>query len=141
MQKITPFLWFDGKAEEAMNFYVSLFKNSRIVSVKQYGEDGPGPKGTVITGTFQLEGQSACTTRWRNHLPLPVYPQRELDLPGRADSLPLESPHSGQVCGGQTIVFDVCQAPILCRSMRDACSEHNVATRVRRIESIVKQSL
>ena len=57
MQKITPFLWFDGKAEEAMKFYVSIFKNSEIVSVSRYGEGGPGPKGTVMTAVFQLEGQ------------------------------------------------------------------------------------
>src|ERR1700730_18047470 len=57
MQKITPFLWFDDKAEEAMNFYTSIFKNSKIVSVTRYGEAGPGPKGTVMTGTFHLEGQ------------------------------------------------------------------------------------
>ena len=57
MQKIVPFLWFDGKAEEAMNFYVSVFKNSRVVSVTRYGEAGPGPKGTVMSATFQLEGQ------------------------------------------------------------------------------------
>jgi predicted 3-demethylubiquinone-9 3-methyltransferase (glyoxalase superfamily) len=57
MQKITPFLWFDNNAEEAMNFYVSIFKNSRIVSVSRYGEGGPGLKGQVMTGTFELEGQ------------------------------------------------------------------------------------
>ena len=57
MQKITPFLWFDGKAEEAMNFYVSIFKNSKIVSVTRYGEAGPGPKGTVMTAKFELDGQ------------------------------------------------------------------------------------
>jgi predicted 3-demethylubiquinone-9 3-methyltransferase (glyoxalase superfamily) len=57
MQKIVPFLWFDGKAEEAMNFYVSVFNNSRVVSVTRYGEAGPGPKGTVMSATFQLEGQ------------------------------------------------------------------------------------
>ncbi len=57
MQKITPFLWFDGNAEEAMNFYVSIFKNSRVVSVTRYGEAGPGQKGKVMTGTFQLDGQ------------------------------------------------------------------------------------
>jgi predicted 3-demethylubiquinone-9 3-methyltransferase (glyoxalase superfamily) len=57
MQKITPFLWFDGKAEEAMNFYVSVFKNSKVVSVNRFGEAGPGPKGTVMSATFQLEGQ------------------------------------------------------------------------------------
>jgi len=57
MQKITPFLWFDGKAEEAMKFYVSIFKNSKIVNVSRYGEAGPGPKGTVMSGTFQLDGQ------------------------------------------------------------------------------------
>jgi len=56
LQKITPFLWFDSKAEEAMNFYVSLFKNSKVVSVTRYGEAGPGPKGTVMSATFQLDG-------------------------------------------------------------------------------------
>jgi predicted 3-demethylubiquinone-9 3-methyltransferase (glyoxalase superfamily) len=57
MQKITPFLWFDDKAEEAMKFYVSVFKNSKIGGLTRYGEEGPGPKGTVMTTTFQLEGQ------------------------------------------------------------------------------------
>jgi predicted 3-demethylubiquinone-9 3-methyltransferase (glyoxalase superfamily) len=57
MQKITPFLWFDGKAEEAMNFYVSVFKNSKLGNVTRYGEAGPGPKGTVMSATFQLDGQ------------------------------------------------------------------------------------
>ena len=57
MQKITPFLWFDNNAEEAANFYVSIFNNSKIVSVARYGDAGPGPKGTVMTVAFQLEGQ------------------------------------------------------------------------------------
>jgi len=57
MKKITPFLWFDGKAEEAMNFYVSVFRNSSIGSVSRYGEAGPGAKGTVMSATFQLDGQ------------------------------------------------------------------------------------
>jgi predicted 3-demethylubiquinone-9 3-methyltransferase (glyoxalase superfamily) len=57
MQKIVPFLWYDGKAEEAMNLYVSIFKNSKIVSVTRYGKGGPGPEGTVMSATFQLEGQ------------------------------------------------------------------------------------
>jgi len=57
MQKITPFLWFDGEAEEAMNFYVSVFKNSKVVRVSRYGAAGPGPKGTVMSATFQLDGQ------------------------------------------------------------------------------------
>jgi predicted 3-demethylubiquinone-9 3-methyltransferase (glyoxalase superfamily) len=57
MQKITPFLWFDGNAEEAMNFYTSVFKNSKVVNVRRYGEAGPGPKGTVMTGSFQINGQ------------------------------------------------------------------------------------
>ena len=57
MQKITPFLWFDYQAEEAINFYTSIFKNSKIVSVSRYGEAGPGPAGSLMTATFQLEGQ------------------------------------------------------------------------------------
>ena len=58
MQKITPFLWFDGKAEEAMNFYMSIFENSKVVNVSRYGEAGPGPKGSVMTAMFELCGQS-----------------------------------------------------------------------------------
>jgi predicted 3-demethylubiquinone-9 3-methyltransferase (glyoxalase superfamily) len=57
VQKIMTFLWFDNKAEEAANFYVSLFQNSRIGAVRRYGEAGPGPKGTVMSVTFQLDGQ------------------------------------------------------------------------------------
>ena len=57
-QKITPFLWFDNRAEEAANFYVSIFKNSRIGTISRYGEGGPGPKGSVMTVAFQLDGQS-----------------------------------------------------------------------------------
>jgi len=57
MQKITPFLWFNDNAEEAMNFYVSIFKNSKVGTVSRYGDAGPGPKGAVMSATFQLEGQ------------------------------------------------------------------------------------
>lgn len=57
MQKITPFLWFNDNAEEALNFYVSIFKDSKIINVSYYGDAGPGPKGTLMTATFQLEGQ------------------------------------------------------------------------------------
>ena len=57
MQTITPFLWFDNNAEEAINFYVSIFKNSKVLSMNRYGDAGPGPKGTVMSATFQLEGQ------------------------------------------------------------------------------------
>ncbi len=56
-QKITPFLWYDTQAEEAANFYVSVFKNSKTLSVVRYGETGPGPKGSVLTVEFELEGQ------------------------------------------------------------------------------------
>lgn len=57
MQKIRPFLWFDCQAEEAMNFYTSIFKNSKIGHVSRCGDAGPGPKGTVMSATFQIEGQ------------------------------------------------------------------------------------
>jgi predicted 3-demethylubiquinone-9 3-methyltransferase (glyoxalase superfamily) len=57
MQKITPFLWFDGQAEEAMNFYVSIFKNSKVGKVTRLGDAGPEPKGSVVSATFTLEGQ------------------------------------------------------------------------------------
>lgn len=57
MSKITPFLWFDNQAEEAMNFYVSLFKNSKVLNVNRYGEGAPIPAGTVMSATFELDGQ------------------------------------------------------------------------------------
>jgi predicted 3-demethylubiquinone-9 3-methyltransferase (glyoxalase superfamily) len=57
VQKITPFLWYDGSAEEAAKFYASIFKKSKIGSIRRYGEAGPGPKGSVMSVTFQLEGQ------------------------------------------------------------------------------------
>ena len=57
MQKITPFLWFDTQAEEAMNFYVSIFKNSKGLTVNRYGDLGPGPKGSVMVASFLLDGQ------------------------------------------------------------------------------------
>jgi predicted 3-demethylubiquinone-9 3-methyltransferase (glyoxalase superfamily) len=57
MQKITPFLWFNNQAEDAMNFYISVFKNSKNVNITRYGEAGPGTKGTVMTARFLLEGQ------------------------------------------------------------------------------------
>jgi predicted 3-demethylubiquinone-9 3-methyltransferase (glyoxalase superfamily) len=57
MQKITPFLWFDNQAEEAANFYLSIFKNSRIINIARYGDGAPGPKGSVMSVTFELEGQ------------------------------------------------------------------------------------
>ncbi len=56
-QKITPFLWFDGKAEEAAEFYISIFPSSMIVTTTRYGEAGPGPKGSVMTVLFELNGQ------------------------------------------------------------------------------------
>ena len=57
MKKITPFLWFDDQAEEAMNFYVSVFKNSKVLGVSRYGDAGPGAKGSVMTASFELNGQ------------------------------------------------------------------------------------
>ena len=57
-QRITPFLWFDGQAEEAAKFYVSIFPNSKLGSTSRYGEAGPGPKGSVMTVAFELDGLS-----------------------------------------------------------------------------------
>jgi predicted 3-demethylubiquinone-9 3-methyltransferase (glyoxalase superfamily) len=57
MQKITTFLTFNDQAEEAVNFYTSVFENSKIVSTTRYGEAGPGPAGTLMTASFELEGQ------------------------------------------------------------------------------------
>jgi predicted 3-demethylubiquinone-9 3-methyltransferase (glyoxalase superfamily) len=58
IQKIVPFLWYDANAEDAANFYVSVFGNSRIKHLSRYGDAGPGPKGSVMVVGFELEGQS-----------------------------------------------------------------------------------
>ncbi len=58
MQKITPFLWFDTQAEEAAEFYTSVFRRSKITGITRYGPDAPGPEGSVMTVTFELEGQA-----------------------------------------------------------------------------------
>jgi predicted 3-demethylubiquinone-9 3-methyltransferase (glyoxalase superfamily) len=57
MQKITPFLWFDKNAEEAMNFYTFVFKDSKVETIARYGEEGPGESGSVMTAVFELFGQ------------------------------------------------------------------------------------
>src|SRR6266404_897640 len=57
VQKISPFLWFDNQAEEAVRFYTSIFPNSRVRTITHYGEAGPGPKGSVMTIAFELDGQ------------------------------------------------------------------------------------
>ncbi len=67
MQKITPFLWFDGQAEEAMNFYVSIFKNSKVVQSSRHGDAGKGP---FMVGTFSLEGQAIMVLNGGPHYKL-----------------------------------------------------------------------
>jgi len=56
-QRVTPMLWFDNQAEEAANYYVSIFKNSKVTNVSHYGDTGPGPKGSVMVAEFELDGQ------------------------------------------------------------------------------------
>jgi len=57
MHKITPFLWFDGRAEEAASFYTSIFKNSKLGRIARYGDAGPGAEGAVMSASFQIDGQ------------------------------------------------------------------------------------
>ena len=59
MQKITPFLWFDSNAEEAVKFYLSVFKNGKIHTLSRYPEDGPGTAGAVMTIAFELKASSS----------------------------------------------------------------------------------
>ncbi|MGC3982963.1 MAG: VOC family protein [Steroidobacteraceae bacterium] len=68
MQKITPFLWFDNQAEQAMNFYLSVFKDSKPLKLARYGDAGPGPKGTVMTASFELNGQEFVAINGGPHL-------------------------------------------------------------------------
>ena len=67
MQKIVTFLWFDTQAEEAANLYVSIFKNSKIGKISRYGDAGPGPKGSAMGVSFQLEGQEFCALNGGPH--------------------------------------------------------------------------
>lgn len=57
MTRITPMLWFDHQAEEAAQFYTSIFRNSRITGLSRYGDAGPGPKGSIMVVSFELDGQ------------------------------------------------------------------------------------
>jgi len=70
MPKITPFLWFDTQAEEAANFYVSVFKNSKITQVTRNGENGPGPKGSALVVGFELDGQVVSALNGGSHYKL-----------------------------------------------------------------------
>ena len=87
MKKITPFLWFDNQAEEAMNFYTSIFKDSKIGTISRYGDAGPLPKGTVMVGTFQINGQEFMVLNGGPHFKfteaisfyLPCESQEEVD--------------------------------------------------------------
>ncbi len=63
MQKITPFLWFDGQAEEAVAFYLSVFKDGKIIATTHYPENGPQPAGKVMTIAFELQGQQFATLK------------------------------------------------------------------------------
>ncbi len=56
-KEITPCLWFDGRAEEALNFYISLFPNSKVLDISRWGENGPGEPGTILTADFELNGR------------------------------------------------------------------------------------
>lgn len=70
MKKIRPFLWFDDKAEEAAKFYTSIFKNSKILNVSRYGSEGPGSEGSVMSVTFELEGQEIMALNGGPHFQL-----------------------------------------------------------------------
>jgi predicted 3-demethylubiquinone-9 3-methyltransferase (glyoxalase superfamily) len=67
LQKITPHLWFDANAEEAVNFYISIFENSRILHLSRYGDAGPGPKGSVMAIGFELAGQKFAAVNGGPH--------------------------------------------------------------------------
>ena len=69
MQKITPFLWFNDQAEEAMEFYTSIFRNSKKGQVRRYGEAGPGPAGSAMSAEFELDGQGFIALNGGPHFP------------------------------------------------------------------------
>jgi predicted 3-demethylubiquinone-9 3-methyltransferase (glyoxalase superfamily) len=70
MPKITPFLWFDNNAEEAMNFYMSIFKDSKVVRVSRIGEGAPGPRGGILVATFVINGQEIMALNGGPHFKL-----------------------------------------------------------------------
>ena len=117
MQKITPCLWFDTEAEEAAEFYVSLFADAKILDVTHYGEAGPRPAGTVMTVSFMLEGQEYLALNGGPEFPfteavsfsVSCEDQEEVDrLLGRACSRAAESRASaagsrtGSACPGRS---------------------------------------
>lgn len=85
MPKISPFLWFDNQAEEAMNLYVSIFKNSKIGAVARYGDSGPGPKGSVMTASFELDGQAFTALNGGPHFKFNEAISFTIDCRGQAE--------------------------------------------------------
>ena len=85
-QKITPCLWFDGQAEEAINHYISIFKDGRIIDVTRCGDAGPGPKGSVLVATFELLGQQFIALNGGPHFKF-----------NEAISLPVDCKSQGEV--------------------------------------------
>jgi predicted 3-demethylubiquinone-9 3-methyltransferase (glyoxalase superfamily) len=85
MQKITPFLWFDDNAEEAVNLYVSIFKNSKINSVSRYGDVGPGQPGKVMTINFELDGLTLTALNGGPHFKFTEAISLEVDCASQAE--------------------------------------------------------
>jgi len=101
MQKITPFLWFDGKAEEAMNFYTSIFKNSEIVSVMRCGEAGPGPEGSVMSVTFRLDGQEFTALNGGPHFTFSPAISFFVNCETQQEVREIEESHEGNASDGE----------------------------------------
>ena len=85
MPKIHPFLWFDTQAEDAMNFYVSVFPNSKVLSVSRYGPGGPGPEGSVMTADFELDGLRVSALNGGPHFKFSEAVSFVVDCKGQAE--------------------------------------------------------
>jgi predicted 3-demethylubiquinone-9 3-methyltransferase (glyoxalase superfamily) len=117
MQKIAPCLWFDNQAEEAVNFYTSIFKNSKILSIARYGEAGARvsgrPKGTVMTIIFQIEGQEFMALnggpifKFNEAISLIVNCQTQKELDGLWDKLSEGGDEKAQQCGWLKDKYDL----------------------------------
>jgi len=85
MKKITPCIWFDNQGEEAMNYYFSVFKNSKLISASRYGDNGPGPKGQLLVASFELEDMQLSLINGGPHYSLSPAFSLSIDCDGQEE--------------------------------------------------------
>ena len=143
MEKIVPFLWFDANAEEAVNHYVSIFKNSKIVSMNRYGKGAQMPEGTVMVATFELEGQRLMALNGGPHFKLTEAISLYVNCEGQAevDELweKLSAPGTKGQCGWLKDRYGL-SWQIIPKQLGDALGDKDPARAGRAMQAMLKMT-